>query len=101
MLLEDKDPKHTSNASKEWKAENGVNVIKWPAQSPDLNPIENVWSLMKARLKSKKLNTIQGLKCAISKEWQKLTIEYARKLAESCVHRCEAVIASQGDWTLY
>ena len=38
---QDNDPKHTSQHTKEYLQENGVNVIAWPSQSPDFNPIEN------------------------------------------------------------
>lgn len=101
QLLEDNDPKHTSKLSKTWKTQNGVQVIQWPAQSPDCNPIENVWSLIKARIRHKKIKTLKGLIRAIKFEWSSLTIEYARKLSESCVHRCEAVLANRGDWIPY
>ena len=90
QLLEDKDPKHTSKLSKAWKQRNEVQVLDWPAQSPDLNPIENVWALIKARIRRKKIMTIQGLIRAIRQEWNSLTVEYAQKLAASCVHRCES-----------
>jgi transposase len=53
-LLEDMDPKHTSKLCTAWKAQHGVKVIKWPAYSPDCNPIENVWGLIKARNRKKK-----------------------------------------------
>jgi len=36
---QDNDPKHSSKHAKEWFAANQVNVMEWPAQSPDLNPI--------------------------------------------------------------
>ena len=101
QLLEDRDPKHTSNRCKDWKAENGVEVLQWPANSPDLNPIENVWALMKAKIRGKNIRTILGLFRAIESEWSSLSIEYARKLAESCAHRIEAVIAYKGDWIPY
>ena len=47
---QDNDPKHTSKLIAKWLEDMGINLLDWPAQSPDLNPIEHLWGHVKKEL---------------------------------------------------
>ena len=87
--------------TKEWFYGFRVTVLDWPAQSPDLNPIENLWSELDRRLKDRKTNTKEDLFRVIEEGWNNLPKEYLKTLVESMPRRIEACIKNKGFATKY
>ncbi|CAC5379419.1 unnamed protein product [Mytilus coruscus] len=68
---QDNDPKHTSNATKDFLKQHSTNWWdNWPAESPDFNLIEMVWSMMKSRLSKKEPRTKEDLINGIKSSWR-------------------------------
>lgn len=96
VLAQDNDPKHTSRICRNYLNNQGIQFITWPAQSPDLNPIENVWSELNRRARKRKCNTEEQLYDVLHEEWQRLDANYLQKLIESMPNRCAEVIQHNG-----
>ncbi len=73
--------------------------MKWPPQSPDLNPIENVWGLMKTYLRKRAVNPKNPIDLfrILSNKWNTLLDSYFQKLVASMPKRIEMVRENKGD----
>ena len=100
-LLEDNDPKHRSKFSIKWKKKQGIQTLPWPSRNPDINPIENLWSLLKVKVAARHPTTTKELIKAIKTEWNGLPQELASNLIASMTRRVLNVIDSNGDYTMY
>lgn len=97
----DNDPKHTSGVVKEFLRSQSVTVLDWPPYSPDINPIENLWSRVKKMVAKKRTSNVHQLYTAFKEAWEQISIETCNNLIASMPRRCRAVIAAKGHATKY
>ena len=75
----------------------GIKSLNWPGNSPDLNPIENLWSLMKRKIRETEPTTMNALKKTIEEVWfNKIYRDYVQNLYNSMPGRLQEVIKAKG-----
>ncbi len=99
LFQHDNDPKHTSKATVGFLKKNRVKVAKY-SMSPDLNPIEHLWGILKRQVEHHSPSSIQSLKEVIL-EWKKIDLAKCRQLVHSMPRRLGAVIKNHGGHTKY
>jgi hypothetical protein len=98
-LQEDGDPSHgmrKAGFAQALKDQNYILNLKHPAQSPDLNPIEGIWNIIKQRLRCRVFYTDEELKVALQEEWDKITLEDIRKRIATMPERCKRLTRNGG-----
>ena len=73
-------PHHIAKSVKTFLSEDDVTVMEWPAQSPDMNSIENVWKLLNERAKEKTPSNVEELWINLKEEWEKISVEECNTL---------------------
>ncbi len=86
---------------KSWFNDHGVTVLDWSANSPDLNPIENLWGIVKRKMRDTRPNNADDLKATIKATWASIPPQQCHKLITSMPRRIEAVIKAKGAPTKY
>lgn len=94
---------HVSNSTRQWFSSNNIPLLEWPAVSPDLNPIENVWGLLVRHVyaDNRQFSSNKDLKVSIVRAWESLDKEIIRKLYDSMQNRIFQVISLNGAITKY
>jgi transposase len=98
---QDNDPKHSSRLIKNWFLDQNVDVLEWPSQSPDLNPIEHLWEHLDRQIRLRSIHNKNELWEVLQDEWSKIPAEVCQKLVDSMTKRCQAVIKAKGYATKY
>lgn len=101
VLQQDNASCHKSKSTMQWFEKQGITVLKWPAMSPDLNPIENLWSVIKRRLEKLDPTKIEDMKYGIEKIWEDIDEEILESLIGSMKKRLELCIAAEGEKIKY
>ena len=100
-FMHDNDPKHTANLIKLYLSNKNVKVMKWPAGSPDLNPIENLRAEFDRAAADRKPQNETQLYEILQHTWESIKPEYLQNLINSMPRRCKAVIEANGGQTKY
>ena len=98
-MQEDGDPYHSIRShglAQEYKDTYNVKNLSHPAQSPDCNPIEGIWAILKQRIRRRVFDSEEEMKEALQEKWSKITIQEVRDRISDMPRRCTELERSGG-----
>ena len=101
MFLHDNDPEHSSKTTTAILKRLRVKGMDWPRMSPDLNPIEHLWGILKWKVEVHIVSNIRQLRDAIMEEWKSIPVATCEALVNSMPRRVKAVLDNDGGHTKY
>lgn len=98
IYQDDNAPIHMAQYTREWMRSENINRLQWPSQSPDLNPIENIWKILKDNVQQRRPppRTYEALKAALQEEWERLDVSIFMNVINSMQNRMIQVIDNNG-----
>jgi transposase len=84
-----------------WKKEYEITSIDWPSNSPDLNPMENVWEVLKRETAKARVDTKEDFIKCIEDAWNSINQDTINKIIDSMSERIQEIINNKGDTINY
>jgi len=87
---------HTTPETVTYLHERGVTLIEWPPWSPDLNPIENLWNVLKARVYARFPQSMEEMEAVIREEWADIDLKFISRICRSMPQRLQLLLDNNG-----
>ena len=97
ILQQDGASAHIANNTTNFFGEQGISILDWPARSPDLNCIENIWPVLKKAVYQRDSQDVNQLRMYIEEEIDKIDNKLASNLIDSMTKRVDMVIENEGN----
>ena len=101
VFQHDNDPKHTSKMTTALLKKLRIKVMDWPSMSPELNPIEHLWRILKQKVEGCKVSNIFQLRDVVMEEWKSIPVATCEVLVNSMPRRVKAILDNDGGHTKY
>lgn len=102
ILMEDGAPVHRSKLPELWREAHGIKKLNWPANSPDLNPIENLWKIVKDNVQNtSRPHNKEELVESLHRVWKEIPLDILQTLIATMPARMKEVISAKGGSTRF
>ena len=101
LLMDDNATPHRCRVVKDFKDGMGIRTLRWPSKSPDLDPIENLWNILKTRVARRNPMNLEELRALLIEEWDGLPESLLHNLADSETRRVRALLLANGSHIRY